>query len=258
MINLYNDDCLKILPTVDKESIDLIITSPPYDNLREYNESSFWNFDIFTKIANNLTYILKDGGVIVWIVKDATIKGSETGTSFKQALYFKDQCNLKLHDTMIYYKNSYPYPCSNRYYQNFEYMFIFCKNKIKTTNLIKVPTKNKRNTYSTTRLPNGSTVKTKYEVGKKTRTADNVWKYEVGYQKSTNDKIAFEHPAIFPEKLAHDHIISWSNEHDKILDPFMGSGTTGKVCKILNRKFIGIEIDKQYYDIAKQRIESLN
>lgn len=256
MINLYNDDCLKILPTIEKESIDLIITSPPYDNVRNYNNNSSWNFDIFSKIANYLTKTLKDGGVIVWIVNDATIKGSETGTSFKQALYFKDQCQLNLHDTMIYYKNAYPFPFPNRYYQNFEYMFIFCKNKIKTTNLIKVPTKNKRKVPSLIRLQNGDLVKTKYEVGKKTRTADNVWKYEVGFNHSTTDKIAFKHPAIFPEKLAHDHIISWSNENDKILDPFMGSGTTGKVCKMINRKFIGIEIDKQYFDIAKQRIDA--
>ena len=251
---IHLGDCLDILPTLPDQSIDLVLTSPPYDNLRNYNNSSEWNFNIFSKIAIQLNRVLKDGGVIVWIVNDATIKGSETGTSFKQALYFKDKCKLNLHDTMIYYKNCYPFSCSNRYYQNFEYMFIFCKNKIKTTNLIKVPTKNQRKTYSTNRLPNGKTVKTKYEVGKKTRTADNIWKYEVGYQKSTTDKIAYKHPAIFPEKLAHDHIISWSNKKDVVLDCFVGSGTTAKMCKILDRKFIGIEKDKTYFEIAKKRL----
>lgn len=253
-MQLFNDDCLKVLPTIPENSIDLIITSPPYDNIRDYNDSSIWNFDIFKNIANQLNRTLKDGGVIVWIVNDATIKGSETGTSFKQALYFKE-IGLNLHDTMIYYKNSYPFPCTNRYYQNFEYMFVFCKGKLKTANLIKVPTiSNTKN--STYRKKDGTTTKFKYEINKPLRNADNVWKYEVGYQKSTTDKIAYKHPAIFPEKLSKDHILTWSNENDLILDPMMGSGTVGKVSKILNRNFIGIEIDKEYFNIAKQRIES--
>ena len=253
-MKLFNDDCLKVLPTTPDKSIDLIITSPPYDNIRDYNNSSTWNFDIFKNIANQLQRVLKDGGVIVWIVADATIKGSESGTSFKQALYFKD-IGLNLHDTMIYYKNSYPFPCSNRYYQNFEYMFVFSNGKPKTTNLIKVPTKSnsKNPTY---RKKDGTTDSFKYEINKATRNADNVWKYEVGYQKSTTDKIAYKHPAIFPDKLARDHILTWSNENDLIFDPMMGSGTVGKMSKLLNRKFIGIELDKTYFNIAKQRIES--
>ena len=253
-MKLYNDDCLKVLPIIPDKSIDLIITSPPYDNIRDYNNSSIWNFDIFKNIANQLQRVLKDGGVIVWIVADATIKGSETGTSFKQALYFKD-IGLNLHDTMIYYKNSYPFPCSNRYYQNFEYMFILSKGKPKTTNLIKVPTKGntKNPTY---RKKDGTTSNFKYEINKSTRNADNVWKYEVGYQKSTTDKIAYKHPAIFPDKLAKDHIITWSNENDLILDPMMGSGTVAKMSRLLNRNFIGIELDQNYFNIAKQRIES--
>lgn len=252
---LYNDDCLKVLPTIADNSIDLIITSPPYDNIRDYNNSSSWNFDIFKSIANELQRVLKNNGVIVWIVNDTTINGSETGTSFKQALYFKE-IGLNLHDTMIYYKNSYPFPVSNRYYQNFEYMFVFSKGKPKTTNLIKVPTKNYNTKNPTYRKKDGTTVNFKYEINKSTRNADNVWKYEVGYQKSTTDKIAFKHPAIFPDKLAKDHIITWSNENDLILDPMMGSGTVGKMSKLLNRKFIGIEMDKNYFNIAKQRIEN--
>ena len=254
-MKLYNEDCLNILPRIPKKSIDLIITSPPYDNIRDYNNSSSWNLDIFKNIANQLQRVLKDGGVIVWIVADATIKGSESGTSFKQALYFKD-IGLNLHDTMIYYKNSYPFPCSNRYYQNFEYMFVLSNGKPKTTNLIKVLTKSncKNPTY---RKKDGTTTNFKYKINKTTRNADNVWKYEVGYQKSTTDKIAYKHPAIFPDKLARDHILTWSNENDLICDPMMGSGTVGKMSKLLNRKFIGIEKDTKYFDIAKNRIESI-
>ena len=254
MINLINDDCLNAMNSIEDNFIDLVITSPPYDNIRDYNNSSEWNFDIFKKIANQLIRILKKGGVIVWIVNDATIKGSETGTSFKQALYFKE-IGLNLHDTMIYYKNSYPFPCSNRYYQNFEYMFVFCKGKLKTANLIKVPTISKTKN-STFRKKDGTTTKFKYEINKPLRNADNVWKYEVGYQKSTTDKIAYNHPAIFPEKLTKDHIITWSNENDLIFDPMMGSGTVGKMAKILNRNFIGIEIDNEYFKIAENRINS--
>ena len=254
-MDLINDDCLIAMAKLPNNSIDLIITSPPYDNIRDYNNSSTWNFDIFKNVANQLQRILKQGGVIVWIVADATIKGSETGTAFRQALYFKE-IGLNLHDTMIYYKNSYPFPCSNRYYSNFEYMFVLSKGKPKTTNLIKVATKakSKNPTY---RKKDGTKSNSKYEINKATRNADNVWKYEVGYQKSTTDKIAYKHPAIFPDNLAKDHIITWSNENDLILDPMMGSGTVGKMSKLLNRDFIGIEIDKEYFDIAKERIESI-
>ena len=254
MIELIQGDCLEVMKDIPDNSIDLTVTSPPYDNLRTYNGYS-WDFE---NIAKELYRITKNGGVIVWIVNDQTIKGSETGTSFKQALYFKE-LGFNLHDTMIYMKNSYPFPPSNRYYQQFEYMFVFSKGRPLTTNIQEQPTvwKKGSNEISTTRKPDGSTVAMRYEKGKEFRKMDNVWSINTGYMRTTKDKIAYQHPAIFPDRLAELHILSWSNEGDTVLDPFMGSGTTGKMAKQLNRKFIGIELDKEYFEIAKKRIEAL-
>ena len=244
MIKIYNDDCLSVLSNINENLIDLTVTSPPYDNLRTYNNSLKWNFDIFKEIANQLYRVTKQGGVVVWVVGDATIKGSETGTSFKQALYFKE-VGFNLHDTMIYQKkNPVPYK-HNRYNPCFEYMFILSKLKPKTVNLITEPKKNImpgtfRQKDGTLKNANSKKVTTR-------KIKNNVWTYGVG-RNST------KHPATFPEKLAHDHIISWSNEGDTVLDPFMGSGTTGKMAKQLNRSFIGIEKVKEYCDIAKERI----
>ena len=249
---LYNDDCLKILPTIPDNSIDLIVTSPPYDNIRDYNNSSSWNFDTFENIANKLQIILKDGGIIVWIVNDATINGSETGTSFKQALYFKE-IGLNIHDTMIWKKETSPFQHNNRYINVFEYMFILSKGKPKTTNLIK-DRKNKHGgtiIHGTQRQKDGSLIphsRNGFKI-KEYGNRFNVWKINSEKANKTN------HPAVFPLELVSDHIKTWSNENNTVLDCFMGSGTTGIACKNLNRKFIGIEIDKKYFDIAKNRIE---
>lgn len=255
-MKIFEGDCFEIMKTFKNESIDLTITSPPYDNLRTYNGYSF----DFENIAKELYRITKDGGVVVWIVGDATINGSETGTSFKQALYFK-QIGFNLHDTMIYEKNMLTFPEKTRYYQCFEYMFVFSKGKPKTINLIC----DKKNKHYGEKVSGGyrdidGSIKQKSGY-KKQKTIkewgirNNIWKYEVGYNKTTKDKIAYNHPAIFPEKLAEDHILSWSNEGEIVLDCFMGSGTTGKMALLNNRQFIGIEISKEYFEIAKKRIE---
>lgn len=257
-IKLYNGDCLEVMDKLIAEGVkvDLVVTSPPYDNLRTYNNTLNWNFDIFKNIANKLKDILADGGVIVWVVADATINGSETGTSFKQALYFKE-IGLNIHDTMIYRKLNYVPLTHNRYEQEFEYMFCFSKGKPKTFNPIKVPCKyagkepwGSRSFY---KKSDGELVK----VGKKkvgdTKIKGNIFEYQIGGKTETKE---YRHPAMFQLKLAQDHIISWSNENDTVLDPFMGSGTTGVACKRLNRNFIGIELCKNYFEIAKKRIES--
>lgn len=251
MIKLKQGDCLELMGDISNESIDLTVTSPPYDNLRTYNGNiNQWNFEKFQKIAQELYRITKNGGVVVWNVADATIKGSETGTSFKQALYFKE-CGFNLHDTMIWIKDGGGAVGSNYCYtQNFEYMFVFSKGKPKSINLIKDK-------------PNGSYGIDKSGVGRRKKDGEkkvekrkpsqpfsrrNNWWY-IPPQKGE------DHPAIFPEQLANDHIISWSNEGDTIFDPFMGSGTTGKMAMINNRNFIGFELDKDYYEIAKNRIK---
>lgn len=245
-------DCLEAMEEIPDNSIDLVITSPPYDNLRNYNG---YTFD-FSNIAKELFRITKLGGIVVWVVGDATIKGSETGTSFKQALYFKE-IGFNLHDTMFYQKNSYPFPPHNRYYQQIEYMFVLSKGLPKTTHIQtqKTKWKQKNKHSSTTRNKNGNTEHLKYETGKDQRKMDNIWLIDTGYMRGSKDKITFQHPASFPDLLAERHILSWSNENDIILDPMCGSGTTCKMAKKLNRNFIGIDCSEEYCEIAKERIE---
>lgn len=252
-------DCLDRMKEIPDGSVDLTVTSPPYDKLRDYNgNNALWNEGVWKGVIQNLYRKTKDGGVVVWVVGDATVKGSETGTSFKQALWAME-CGFNLHDTMIYQKNSYPFPPSNRYYQQFEYMFVFSKNPPKTFNGIRQDTKWKKDSsqVSTTRNADGSTTKMKYSKGKDTRLMDNVWPINTGYMRSTKYKEAYRHSAIFPEELAFNHIKSWSNEGDIVFDPFTGSGTTGVAAKSLNRDFIGIELDGDYFKIAEDRINSV-
>jgi len=255
---IYNENCLNTMSKMDNNFIDLTVTSPPYDNLRDYNG---YTLD-FETISKELFRITKPGGVVVWIVNDATINGSETGTSFKQALFFKE-CGFNLHDTMIYSRIS-PFPDSIRYQQGFEYMFVFSKGKPKAFNPLRE--KKSKNSFKskikTFRQKNGLTKKgnekekerIKKSFNDKTKVKSNVWSFPRGYMQSTKDKIAFQHPAIFPEKLANDHIISWSNENDLIYDPFSGSGTTAKMALINERNFIGSEISAEYCEIANKRI----
>ena len=235
---LYCNDVVEQLFHFPDESIDLVVTSPPYDNLRYYSAKSekdlqkIWNFEKFKIVARELYRIIKKGGVVVWVVGDATIKGSETGTSFRQSLYFKDECGFRLHDTMIYLKHSFSNPSSNRYHQIFEYMFIFVKDKLKTFN----PIKDRKNKWAgqscwgrnTIRTRNGELKEAKKRIISEYGMRHNVWRYNIGYGFGQKDKFAYKHPATFPEQLAHDHIISWSNEGDIVLDPLCGSGTTLK------------------------------
>ena len=262
-INLMQGDCLERMKEIPDGSVDLTVTSPPYDNLRSYNgNNNQWGENVWKEVLKNLYRVTKDGGVVVWIVGDATIKGSETGTSFKQALFAID-CGFNLHDTMIYHKNNLP-KNHNRYEQDFEYMFIFSKGKPLTFNAIKIlckypepETARKNSFFSSTNEKNRSARSgKKRNPVKMDKIKGNIWYILTGKGHSTLYKDAFKHPAIFPEKLAADHVLSWSNENDVILDPFMGSGTTGVAAKNLNRSFIGIELDKDYFEIAKERINN--
>ena len=248
---IYNQDCLEGLGLLDNECIDLTVTSPPYDNLRLYNGYYFK----FEEIAKELYRVMKPGGVIAWIVGDKTKNGSETGTSFRQALYFKD-IGFNLHDTMIYEKNNPTPQKSNRYQPCFEYMFILSKGKPKTFNPIMVEKKyiESRPNKMYNKDKSGMQIQHQYSSLSNLKIKNNIWKYNVGLYHSTNDKEAFKHPAIFPEQLAADHILSWSNEGDIILDPFMGSGTVAKMALINKRKFIGFEISTEYCKLAKERI----
>lgn len=243
------------LTKIEDNSIDLTVTSPPYDNLRTYNgNNAQWGEPIWKGIIEELYQVTKPGGVVVWVVGDATIKGSETGTSFKQALWAM-KCGFNLHDTMIWNKEYIVPKPSNRYENSMEYMFVFSKGKPKTVNLLKDKinvgfgrkiTGNKKNEFGeAVKLHGANAGKTVAQFG----TRHNVWLID-----PARGKKGHKHPAPFPEQLAHDHILSWSNEGDTVLDPFMGSGTTGVACKNTGRRFIGIELDETYFEIAQKRI----
>ena len=256
---IYNIDCLSGLKELENDSVNLTVTSPPYDNLRTYGNITDWNFEIFKPIAEELYRVTKPGGIVVWIVGDAAINGSETGSSFRQALYFQE-IGFKIHDTMIYHKNSSAFPAridSKRYTQIYEYMFVFVKGKIR--NDIKLIA-DKRNKWagwtnwgqhtqydSEGNLVKAQNIKPIAEFSLRT----NIWKYNVSF----NDKIV-KHPAVFPEQLAEDCILSWSVEGDTVLDPFMGSGTTAKMAMLNNRNFIGFEINEEYYNGILKRLDT--
>jgi len=252
-MKLINDDCLNAMKDIPDGSVDLVVTSPPYDNLRTYNGSLNWSFEIFQDIAKEIYRVMKKGGVVVWVVGDATIKGSETGTSFRQVLYFKE-IGFNLHDTMIYRKSNYTPLTHNRYEQAFEYMFVFSKGKPKSFNPLRTHCthagKGEWRKSSYRKKSDGVLVVTDKKPIQDTKIKSNVFTYKIGSLR--NKKI--NHPAIFPQELAEDQIKSWSNEGDIVMDPFLGSGTTGVAAKNLNRSFIGIEKDVEYFNIAKNRI----
>ena len=247
---IYNMDCVDGLKMLPDNCIDLTVTSPPYDNLRTYNGNiDQWNFGKFKEIAKELYRVTANGGVVVWVVADATIKGSETGTSFKQALFFKE-CGFNLHDTMIYEKAQACFGSNLCYLQSFEYMFILSKGRPKTINFIR-DRKNARSGIESMGVSgmskDGKKPNRHYKEMKEYGKRKNIWRYGVGGGK-------IDHPAVFPEQLAKDHIISWSNEGDIVLDPFMGSGTTAKMAILNNRQYIGFDLSEEYCDIAEQRV----
>ena len=262
----YHVNCVAGMQQLDDECIDLCVTSPPYDDLRTYNDSSKWDMNVFYSVAAQLTRVLKPGGVIMWNVNDATIKGSESGSSFRQALHFKDVCGLRLHDTMIYEKTGTAFASgvnSVRYTQQFEYCFILSKGKPKTVNLL-CDKKNKWAGHQSwgnaqTRKKDGSI----NDPGKKSKeirewgVRTNIWRIKNSGGFGQSSKSAYKHPATMPEELARGHIKTWSNEGDLILDPFMGSGTTAQVSIEENRNFIGFEIDDTYYDMCQERVRPL-
>lgn len=260
-------ESVELMKQLPDNIIDLTVTSPPYDNLRAYKGKikkdikfdEHFSFP-FNDMAKELYRITKDGGIVVWVVNDQIVDGGETGNSFRQALKFQE-IGFKIYDTMIYHKNGSPFPESGRYSQVFEYMFVLLKGKKpKTVNIIK----DKENKWAGTSPYGKRTIRTvdgelkdtdsTFVVGKY-GSRYNVWYINNGAGFSSKDKIAYEHPAIFPESLAEDHILSWSNEGDIVFDPMMGSGTTAKMAKMNNRNFIGFDINQEYVDISNKRLD---
>ena len=245
-------DCAEAMRSqIDAESVDLIVTSPPYDDLRSYKG---YRFDA-EEVGKGMLRVLKDGGVAVWVVGDQIVDGNKTLTSFRQALAFQAM-GFNIHDVMIYHKLGSLFPRTNAYTPSFEFMLVLSKGKPTTFNPLKRKYHDKRQ-----RKLRGRRNKKSGEIETWTSTPktgecklDNLWVYDTGFNKSTTDAFAFKHPAIFPERLAADHILSWSNPGDLVLDPMCGAGTTLKMARKLGRRYLGIEISPEYAAIARKRL----
>lgn len=247
---LHVGDCVDFMLDLPEGFVDLTVTSPPYDNLRNYDGYRF-NFE---QVAKGLFRITKNGGVVVWVVADR-INGGRSLTSFKQGLFFQE-IGFSVHDVMIYRKKNTPFMRSNAYTNCYEFMFVLSKGKPKTFNPLKERTvRNGFEMVVHNKKADAKNNKVLKEL-KKEKTKTNIWSYAVGLHGTTSDTIAFEHPAVFPENLATDHILSWSNEGDTIFDPMCGSGTTCKMALVHNRKYIGVDVSERYINIAKKRIQT--
>lgn len=247
---IYCEDNLSTMARMDNNFIDMVLTSPPYDDLRDYTG---YVYD-FIRFSSEVYRVLKQGGVFVYVIGDSTKSGSETLTSFRHVMCFKER-GFNIHDTMIYKKDVSPFPESNRYSNMFEFMFVMSKGSPKTFNPLM--TKNKSHgvvSKNSFRCKDGSVISKKLKVNDQ-KNIGNVWDVSAGYMKTTKDVIAYEHPAMFPEKIAINHIYSWSKEGDLIYDPFMGSGTTAKAAHLLKRNWIGSEISEKYVELANKRLD---
>jgi len=241
-------DAVKIMARMPPGLIDLTITSPPYENLRDYGG---YHFDARLMLSA-LYEVTKNGGVVIWVVGDK-INGGRSLVSFEHAQMARN-CGFVVHDVMIYQKKNTPFMRANAYTNCFEFMFAFSKGKPKTFNPLMVPTArhgqemavaNKRSDGVNRKVP---------VTLKKEKVKTNIWAYAVGFGGTTTDKIAFQHPAVFPERLAQDHILSWSNPGDIVFDPMCGSGTTAKMSILNDRRWLGVDVSPEYIKIARQRI----
>jgi site-specific DNA-methyltransferase (adenine-specific) len=278
--SVFHGNCLDILPRFDPDFFDLTVTSPPYDQLRAYHG---YHFDC-ASIAKALFRVTKPGGVVVWVVADGVVDGGETGTSFRQALTFQET-GFRLHDTMIYEKNTCSFPASrkgNRYSQTFEYMYVFSKGKPKTANLLcDKPNKwaGTTNWGKNTDRGRDGQLRQKKDIKpvQDFSPRNNVWRYVPEFEKDDEaaedvvaseirryvvgggfgqkDRSAYKHPATYPEQLAADHILTWSRPGDVVLDPMAGSFTTCLAAQRLDRQFIGIDISKEYCEDACRRLD---
>lgn len=253
--SIHCGDCVLLMRALPEACIDLTVTSPPYDNLRTYNG---YVFD-FESIARQLYRVTKPGGVVVWVVGDATVDGSESLTSFKQAIYFVDGCGFNLHDTMIYHVMGTGAKGSRlSYWQAFEFMFVFSKGRPNVINLLRdkknlragvlCTTGGKQRATGTRQHPDKGTVVSGFGI------RENVWQVHAG----NNGDDPTIHPAVFPEGLAADHIVSWSNPGDVVLDPMCGSGTTLKMARTLERRYLGFDISDEYCELARRRLAGVS
>ena len=260
-VRVYHGDAGRSFGDIKREigegAVDLIVTSPPYDGVRQYGGHRFR----FNEVADICGFVLAPGGVLVWIVNDSIDReGSETMTSFKMALTFRERVGLRLNDTMIYHKVHLGNPTVVRYPQSFEYMFVFSNGAPKTVNLLRdqksIHGGRKTRNSGTGRKKDGAPHQyDKPRIRPEYHLRSNVWTYYVGGGHTAPDfPRAFEHPALMHLQLATEHILSWSNPGDLVFDPLAGSGTTLRAAKNLGRRAVGIEVHKPYVDLMVERM----
>ncbi len=250
--SVYHSDCIELMKSMEENSVDLTVTSPPYDELRNYNG---YHFD-FEEIATNLFRVTKNGGVLVWVVGDKIKNGNRSLTCFRQALFFQT-VGFNVHDVMIYKKKNTPFMRTNAYTNCYEFMFVLSKGSPKTFNPLKIKTvRQGQEMLPFNKGADGINKKILGEL-KPEKTRINIWEYATGLHGTTSDRIAFKHPAVFPEKLAEDHILSWTNQGEVVFDPMCGSGTTCKMAFINNRFYIGCDISKEYVELTQKRLAGL-
>ncbi len=250
---IYNANCIELMNSMPESLIDLVVTSPPYDDLRNYD----WYVFPFEEIAQWLYKVLKKGGVIVWVVGDKVYKWNRSLTSFRQALYFQE-IGFNVHDIMIYKKRNTPFMRSNGYTNCYEFMYVFTKWSPRVFHPLKTGTVRQGIEWMPfNKKPDGINKKVPKEL-KAEKTLTNIWEYAVWLHWTTSDKKAFKHPAMFPERLAEDHILSWTNEGDLVFDPMCWAGTTCKMALKNNRNYIGCDISSEYVELAKERMLGFN
>ena len=251
--SIYHADCIELMQSMEENYVDLTVTSPPYDDLRNYKGYSF----DFENIAVGLFRVTKVGGIVVWVVGDRIHNGDRTLTSFKQAMLFQS-IGFNVHDVMIYKKKNTPFMRSNAYTNCYEFMFVFSKGKVNTFN--RLMDKTVRQGFEGMPFNKGADGVNRKVVKelKAEKTRINIWEYAVGLGGTTSDREAFKHPAVFPEKLAEDHILTWTNPGNIVFDPMCGSGTTCKMAKKHKRVYIGCDISEEYVQIARKRVAGYN
>ena len=247
---VYEADCAEFMDGMEPDTVDLTVTSPPYDDLREYHG---FKFDSSATIGG-LYRVTKPGGICVWIVGDK-VNGGHSLTSFRHGLLFAE-LGWVMHDVMIYQKQNTPFTRPMAYTKSFEYMFVASKGKPKTFNPLTQTSKwAGYRAQRTARMPDGSLKQLGPSKVNPVKVRTNVWPYSTGMGNTTTDKYAYEHPAMFPEKLAEDHVRSWSNPGDLVFDPMCGAGTTLKMAKLCGRRWVGCDISAEYVEIARRRTD---
>ena len=254
-IHLFCGDCLEVLKKLPDNSVDMYFFSPPYDELRDYNG---FTLDL-SSIGKEIERTLKDGGVSIMVMQDSTNNFKKSGTTFRTIVNWLDNTELKLWECCIYNRKATPGAWwTYRFSVDHEYVPIFFKGKRPQhfdKEHMKIPNPNAgKNIKGSVRGKDGELIPLECTTND-TMCCGTVMHYSNSKRERPKDwHLKKQHPATFPEKMTADFIRAFTKEGMLVVDPFVGSGTTGVQCKKLKRKFVGIDISQEYIEISKQRL----